>query len=46
VIFAEPIPLGHRLRDIAVADGAIFIVADFDLLFRLAPDYARDWMRD
>jgi glucose/arabinose dehydrogenase len=42
VIFAEPIHLGHRLRDIATADGSIYIVTDFDLLLRLEPDYARD----
>jgi glucose/arabinose dehydrogenase len=42
VVFAEPIPLGHRLRDIAVAGGAVYVVTDFDLLLRLEPDYARD----
>lgn len=42
VVFAEPIPLGHRLRDIVAVGGDVFIVTDYDLLLRLAPDYGRD----
>jgi hypothetical protein len=42
VIFAEPIALGHRLRDIVAVDGMIYIATDFDLIVRLSPDYTRD----
>lgn len=46
VIFVEPIPIGHRIRDVAEAtDGTIVMKTDDDLLVFLDPvgDSSSDW---
>jgi cytochrome c2 len=46
VIFAEPIPLGHRIRDIAEsADGSVVLKTDDNLLVYLRPIDSRNLYR-
>ena len=35
VIFSEPIPIGHRIRDIAIHDGTILLSTDDNVLIRM-----------
>ena len=43
VIYAEPIPIGHRIRDIAeTADGSIVLKTDDNFLVYLEPAASRD----
>jgi glucose/arabinose dehydrogenase len=43
VIYAEPIPIGHRIRDIAeMADGSIVLKTDDNFLVYIEPGASRE----
>lgn len=40
VVYAEPVWLGHRIRDVAIASGQIVVLTDDGTLMTIAPEYA------